>query len=153
MAIVVRCLQCRKWNALKTKTCKCGAKLEREKFYGLVYYDPNNRQRWKSIGHSKWAAEQFDYEAKIAKNEGRYIKTSPESKATFKSLAQWYLYLPEVKAKTSYDRDKLSLNRLLPFFGDKLLKEITPAMVETHRQLGVEPQPGTGPETFGGRHL
>jgi integrase len=148
MAIVVRCPQCRKWNALKTKTCKCGAKLEREKFYGVVYYDPNNRQHWKSIGHSKRAAEQFDYEAKIAKNEGRYIKTSPEAKTTFKSLAHWYLDLPEVKAKTSYDRDKLSLNRLLPFFGDKLLNEIRPAMVEAYRQSRLADPSGRTPQSL-----
>jgi hypothetical protein len=63
-----------------------------------------------------------------ARTEGRYIKKSPDSITLFKDLAAWYLDLPEVKAKRSYDRDQLSLNHLLPFFGDRLLKEISPAL-------------------------
>jgi hypothetical protein len=35
---------------------------------------------------------------------GRYIKKSPDAGTLFKNLAQWYLELPEVKAKRSYDR-------------------------------------------------
>jgi hypothetical protein len=69
-----------------------------------------------------------------AKTAGRYIKKSPDACTLFKDLARWYLDLPEVKAKRSYDRDQLSLNRLLPFFGDRLLRDIAPALVEAYRQ-------------------
>jgi site-specific recombinase XerD len=42
--------------------------------------------------------------------------------------------LSEVKAKRSYKRDKELIANLLPHFGDKLLKDITPALVESYRQ-------------------
>ena len=69
-----------------------------------------------------------------ARTEGRYIKKSPDACTLFKDLARWYLDLPEVKAKRSYKRDRELVARLLPHFGDRLLKDITPAMVEAYRQ-------------------
>ena len=39
-----------------------------------------------------------------------------------------------MRAKRSYKRDLGSLKLLLPFFGDKLLKDITPALVEAYRR-------------------
>ena len=49
-------------------------------------------------------------------------------------MAAWYLDLAEVKAKRSYDRDKRSLMKLQEFFGKRLLKDLTPALVEAYRQ-------------------
>lgn len=51
-----------------------------------------------------------------------------------------------MQAKRSYDRDKLTMARLLPFFGDKLLKEITPAMVEGYRQGRLADPSGRTPQ-------
>jgi integrase len=45
-----------------------------------------------------------------------------------------YLELPEVKAKRSYQKDQMHCRRLMAQFGDRLLKDITPAMVETYKQ-------------------
>jgi integrase len=42
--------------------------------------------------------------------------------------------LPEVKAKRSYGRDRQSVRLLLPHFGERLLKDITPATVESYKQ-------------------
>jgi hypothetical protein len=39
-----------------------------------------------------------------------------------------------VQAKRSYDRDERSLKNLLPFLGDRLLKDITPGLVEAYRR-------------------
>jgi integrase len=69
-----------------------------------------------------------------ARTEGRYIKKSEDTRTLFKGLAVWYLDLPEVKAKRSYVRDRYSVEKLLPFFGDRLLKDINPALVEAYRQ-------------------
>jgi len=69
-----------------------------------------------------------------ARTEGRYIKKSPDVRTFFKDLATWYLELPEVKAKRSYSRDQRSVRLLLPHFGDRLLKDITPATVEGYKQ-------------------
>ena len=69
-----------------------------------------------------------------ARTEGRFIKKSPDARTTFKTLAAWYLELPEVKAKRSYNRDQRSVRLLLPHFGERLLKDITPATVEGYKQ-------------------
>ena len=69
-----------------------------------------------------------------ARTEGRFIKKSPDARTLFKTLAAWYLELPEVKAKRSYYRDQRSVRLLLPHFGDRLLKDITPATVEGYKQ-------------------
>ena len=91
------------------------------KFSGRVWWieydDHDKRLRRERIGPNKAAAEQRYREVMSAKTEGRFIKKSPDSRTLFKDLAAWYLELPEVKAKRSYDRDRQSLNRLLPFFG------------------------------------
>jgi hypothetical protein len=119
MALLVECPECKKRNSAKVKACKCGFALA--KFSGRVwwieYYDHDKRLRRERIGPNKTAAEQRYREVMSARTEGRYIKKSPDACTLFKDLARWYLDLPEVKAKRSYDRDQLSLNRLLPFSG------------------------------------
>lgn len=94
----------------------------------IEYYDHDKRLRRESIGNNKAAAEQRYREAISARTEGRYIKKSPDARTLFKDLAAWYLELSEVKAKRSYRRGEQSLKRLLPFFGDRLLNNITPAL-------------------------
>ena len=69
-----------------------------------------------------------------ARTEGRYIKKSPDSRTRFKDLAQGYLDLPEVKAKRSYNKDLWHTKRLIACFGDRLLKDINPALVEAYKQ-------------------
>ena len=135
MALLVECPECKKRNSVKVKACKCGFALA--KFSGRVWwiewYHDGQRKR-ERIGPNKAAAEQRYREVKSLIAEGRYIKKSPDAKTIFKTLAEWYLDLPEVKAKRSYSRDERSLKKLLPVFGDKLLKDITPAMIEKYRQ-------------------
>ena len=97
------------------KACKCGFALA--KFSGRVwwieYYDHDKRLRRERIGPNKAAAEQRYREVLSARTEGRYIKKSPDARTLFKDLAAWYLELPEVKAKRSYDRDQRSVRLLL----------------------------------------
>jgi hypothetical protein len=90
--------------------------------------------RMPDMQKNKAAAEQRLREVMSAITEGRYIQKSPDAQTRFKDLAAWYLELPEVKAKRSYDRDKRSLKLLVPFFGDRLLKDIKPGFVEAYRQ-------------------
>jgi hypothetical protein len=136
MTLLVECPECKKRNSQKFKSCKCGFALA--KFSGRVwwieYYDHEKRLRRERIGPSKEAAEHRLRKVLRDRTEGRYIKKSPDGKVKFKDLAAWYLELPEVKAKRSYKRDKELIANLLPHFGDKLLKDITPALVETYRQ-------------------
>jgi integrase len=149
MGLLVECPKCKKRNSPKAKACKCGFALA--KFSGRVYwidYLVNGIRKRERIGPNKAAAEQRLREVKSAIAEGRYIKKSPDAKTLFKSLAAWYLELPEVKAKRSYERDRQSLNRLLPFFGDLPLKDIRPALVEGYRQRRLGEASGRTPNTL-----
>jgi integrase len=135
MGLLVECPECKRRNSPKAKNCKCGLNLS--KFSGRVYWIDylvyGNRKR-ERIGANKAAAEQRLREVLSARAEGRHIRKSPDAKTAFKELATWYLDLPDVKAKRSYDRDKRTMLKLLPFFGDRLLKDITPALVEAYKQ-------------------
>ncbi len=135
MGLLIECPECKFRNSIKKKTCKCGFALA--KFSGRVWwvewYQDGQRKR-ERIGPNKSAAEQRLREVLSARAEGRYIKKNPDTRTFFKDLAAWYLTLPEVQAKRSYDRDKQLIARLLPHFGDKLLKDITPATVEAYKQ-------------------
>jgi integrase len=135
MGLLVECPECKTRNSHKVKACKCGFALA--KFSGRVYwidYLVDGQRRRERIGPNKEAADQRLREVLTARTEGRYIQKSPDTRTLFKDLAAWYLELPEVKAKRSYVRDCYSVKNLLPFFGDRLLKDITPALVEAYRQ-------------------
>lgn len=148
MGLLVECPECKKRNSAKVKACKCGFALA--KFSGRVwwieYYDHEKRLRRERIGPNKAAAEQQLREILSARAEGRYIKKSPDTKTLFKNLARWYLELPEVRAKRSYDRDERSLLKLLPFFGERLLKDINPAKVEAYKQTRLNEPSGRTPQ-------
>ncbi len=112
----------------------------------IEWYQDGQRKR-ERIGPNKVAAEQR-LKVLTARAEGRYIKKSPEARVRFKDLAAWYLDLPEVKAKRSYRRDKELMANLLPHFGDKLLKVITPALVEAYRQRRLSEPSRRTPQTL-----
>jgi integrase len=137
MGLLVECPECKRRNSQKEKACKkCGFALA--KFSGRVwwieYYDHEMRLRRERIGPNKAAAEHRLRAVLSARAEKRHIKKNPEAKTTFRALAKWYLELPEVKAKRSYQKDQMHCKRLIAQFGDKLLKDITPALVETYKQ-------------------
>jgi integrase len=137
MGLLIECPECKRRNSQKERVCKkCNFALA--KFSGRVwwieYYDHDKRLRRERIGPNKGAAEQRYREVMSARTEGRFIKKSPDARLTFNELARWYLDLEEVKAKKSFRRDKLSVKCLLKMFGDRLLKDITPALIEKYKQ-------------------
>jgi integrase len=166
MGLLIECPECKTRNSSKPYKCgecrecrnnkpckksrpckKCGFALA--KFSGRVYwidYLIDGERRRERIGPSKESAEQRLREVLSARAEGRYIQKSPDVLTRFKELAAWYLDLPEVQAKRSYDRDKRSLKNLLPFFGDRLLKDITPGLVEAYRRKRLTEYSGRTPE-------
>jgi integrase len=135
MGLLIECPSCKKRNSAKVKACKCGFALAKfsGRVYWIEYYLDGQRKR-ERIGPNKAAAEQRLREVLTARTEGRFIKKSPDVRTFFKTLAAWYLELPEVKAKRSYARDRQSVRFLLPHFGERLLKDITPATVESYKQ-------------------
>jgi integrase len=147
MGLLVECPECKKRNNAKAKNCKCGFALGKYsgKAYWIEWYQEDGKRRRERIGSNKAAAEHRYREVMSAKAEGRHIKKSPDAITRFDTLARWYLSLPEVQAKRSYSRDELSFKRLLPYFGDRLLKDITPAMVEAYRQKRLGEPSGRPP--------
>jgi integrase len=150
VALLVECPECKKRNSSKAKTCKCGFALA--KFSGRVwwieYYDHEKRLRRERIGPNKAAAEQRYREVMSSRTEGRYIKKSPDAKTRFKVLAAWYLDLSEVKAKRSYEKDQMHCRRLVAQLGEKLLKDITPALVEAYKQKRLGEPSGRSPKAL-----
>jgi len=150
MGLLMECPECKKRNSQKAKNCKCGFSLA--KFSGRVwwieYYDHDKRLRRERIGPNKAAAEQRYREVMSARTEGRYIKKSPDSRTLFKDLAAWYLELPEVRAKRSYQKDQMHAVKLTAFFGDKLLKDINPALVEAYKQKRLTEPSGRSPQNL-----
>ena len=149
MALLIECPDCKARNSHKAKVCKCGFALA--KFSGRVFwidYQMEGQRRRERIGPNREAAEHRLREVLSAIAEGRYIQKSPDAETRLKDLAAWYLELPEVKAKRSYDRDKRSLKLLLPFFGDRLLRDIKPGLVEAYRQRRLGEPSGRTPSTL-----
>jgi integrase len=147
--LLVQCPECKRRNGGKEKVCKqCGFQLAKfsRRVYWIEYRDQDNRLRRERIGSNKLAAEHRLRDVESALVEGRYIKKSPDACTLFRTLADWYLELPEVKAKRSYDRDCRSLKLLLPFFGDLLLKDIIPAQVEAYKQKRLAEPSGRTPQ-------
>jgi len=135
MGLLVECPECKKRNSQKAKNCKCGFALA--KFSGRVWWIEwyqNGQRKRERIGSNKSAAEQRLREVLSARTEGRYVKKSPDACTLFNDLAHWYLNLAEVKAKRSFSRDKAICRKLTAFLGDRLLKDITPALVESYKQ-------------------
>ena len=127
---------CKYWNSEDLKNChKCGASLTKfsGKVWAIDYYDVNGDRKREKIDKSKKAAERCLNEVEIAVTDGKHIKKSPDAKTTFSELAQWYVELDKVKAKRSYERDKRSLKHIVHFFGNRLLKNITPSLVEGYQ--------------------
>ncbi len=144
MAILSQCPQCKRRNNLKATTCRCGYGIKKAsgKIYWIEYYLHGKRKR-ERIGPSKVAAEQRLREVLKARTEDRYIDKDPAARLTLGELSQWYLKLPEVKAKRSYRRDQELIRHLLRLLGETTkIKDLTPGKVESFQQQRLsEPSP------------
>jgi len=103
---------------------------KRNNVWYLTYYYKGKRYR-KRISRSKRIAEiaLSDLQVKIDRDE---IGLMAIRNITFKKLTQEYLeYSKANKAESSYERDLLIINKhALSYFGERMLKQITPKMVE-----------------------
>lgn len=154
----VECPKCKRKNSATAKTCtgklkdetKCNYALSKYsgRVWWIEWYDLDRKRRAERIGPNKTAAEQRLREVLSANAEGRYIKKSLDACTRFKDLAHWYLSLAEVKAKGTYRRDVQSLNRLLPIFGERFIKDITPALVGDYQQQRLTEPSGRSPKNL-----
>lgn len=149
--VQVKCPECQKWQSDEdNKACfSCGYALRKHAKglkFRLDYFEPSGRRRREKVDTDSRADAYHALNKKtVSMYEGRYVEKSPDAETYFKALAEWYLTLPEVKAKRSFNRDVQLLANLLPYFGDKLLKDIAPATVEAYRQKRLAAPSGRTP--------
>ena len=139
MALLIECPKCRKRNSADAASCKCGFNIKKaaHKNYWIEYYLHGKRKR-ERIGPSKAAAEQRHREVLKRRTEERYIDKNKNARVKFDELAEWYLSLPQIKAKRSYGRDELSVRTLSAFFTGKLVKDLTVNQIEAYRQVRLQ---------------
>jgi integrase len=150
MALLQECPDCFRRYSIKTKSCKCGYSFSRTagKTYWIEYYDLGHHRRRERIGPNKAAAEQRLREVLSARTEGRYIRKAKNPHVPFSELAKWYLEQEGVRAKRSYSRDELSIRRLLKFFGDLRISEITKGKIEEYQGRRKKEPSGRTPKTL-----
>lgn len=136
MALLVECPKCRKRYSLRKNMCDCGFALKKAsgKIYWIEYYFEGRRRR-ERIGPSKAAAEQRERDVLKARAEERYIDKDPAVRLSLFQVCDWYLALPEVKAKKSFGRDEEMIKHLKRLLGGETkIKDITAGKVESYQR-------------------
>lgn len=145
MGLLVECPKCKTRNSPKNNQCKCGVHLKKlgHKNYWIEYYNDRDERKRERIGPSKDAAEQRLRSILKARTEGRHIDVDKTSKLNLTQLIEWYLQLPEVKSKASYERDRKSAKNLLRILGSLLkVRELNAGLLESYQHVRLsEPSP------------
>lgn len=141
MGLLVECPQCKSRNSPRNQACKCGVNLKKTggKSYWIEFYDDAGRRRRERVGPSKTAAEQRLRDVLKARTEERHIDKDMGARISLGELSRWYLDLPEVKAKASFDRDVDSIQNLKRILGETTkLRELTAGRVEGFQRKRLE---------------
>lgn len=151
MSIYAECCFCHRKQASKNKICKrCGDNLDSQKKANKVRYyikyRVNGKQKTEYVGYSIEETKAADGKRKGQIHENRIFDILPESKMTFKELTEWYLNLPSVKNKKSYDRIALALKNFNVEFGDMRINDIKQNDLENY-QISRDKQ-GRSPATI-----
>ncbi len=97
------------------------------------------RRRRERIGPSRGAAEHRLRDVLKARAEERYIQKDLSARLTLGHLCSWYLALPEVKSKASYERDIDSIQSLKRLLGESTkLREMTAGRIEGYQRKRLE---------------
>lgn len=99
----------------------------RGKFFWFTIMQNGKRTQVSTKTDSKKIADKIYAKVLTEMVEGRYFENVKARNITFKELVQKYL------GKYQKQRDATSLNRLLPYFGEKTLSEITTELVSDYR--------------------
>ncbi len=99
----------------------------RGKIYWFTIMQNGKRIQVSTKADSKKLADKIYAKVFSEIGEGRYFENIKAQNITFKEMAQKYL------GKYQKQRDATSLNRLLPYFGEKSLSEITTELVSDYR--------------------
>ncbi len=81
----------------------------------------------------KKLAESIYYKVRTQIKEGKWFEIPPDADKTFKDMMDRYMEEHSIPKKASSGRDKTSLKRLLPFFGNYTLLQITPKLINEYK--------------------
>lgn len=149
VAIVVYCQSpgCRRFNNPKRAVCSnCRKPVKglRAKVYYLDYREPSGKRIRERVGVYE---NQEEARLRAAEAEIRLSKIgSPhfgETLSTLEDLATWYLDLPEVLDKSTYDRDQQTFRHLLRILSPSLkLRRLGRNTVRIYRQSRLSERHG-----------
>ena len=106
--------------------------IERGGIYWLDYRYDGHRKRQK-IGSGKKLAENAMRKIRVQIAEGKYLDIKKQQRTRFKEFADIYVRDYAKNKKSCETTDTHYLKRLIPFFGDKYLHEITPQLVQRYQ--------------------
>lgn len=147
MAILAECPFCRRKQATKNRQCKeCGADLVKAKRsqkvkYWISYYLSNGKQKREPVkgkdvnAYSIEDAHKMHSKRVVQKAENQIFDVKPDTKMTYKELAEWYLGLEKVKGLSSYWRVELSLKKFNSEFGDQIVGQTMPIDLENYQAM------------------
>ncbi len=125
---------CHKKLSIKNKKCSCGSDLDKlkrsDKVKFWINYRLEGKQRTEYVGNSKKEAEDALGKRKVQIREHRIFDILPESRMTFRELAEWYLNLSSTKGLRSHERIKSALNIIVEHFGNRTIESIKPSDIE-----------------------
>lgn len=135
MSILIECA-CHKKQAVKNKICStCGADLDKLKKTQSRYwisYRINGKQKTEFVGTSKKEAEDALGKRRVQRREHKFFEMLPESRMTFRQLAEWYFKLESVKGLRSYEKLKDVLENVVDYLGDRMLESIKSVDLENY---------------------
>ena len=113
-----------------------------------IQYFAHGKRIREAIGPSKREAELVLAKRKAEIREGKFFDTRKESTLTLPALLDRYLaeYAALHKKPRSYERDRFSAKTLRAFFGDRLLRDVTPENV--HDFMVYRKDQGAAPATI-----
>ena len=100
--------------------------------FWIDYYADGRRARRK-VGPSKTLAGLALKKIEVDIAQGKYLDIKKDTKLRFKDFAQMHIEAYASKKRSWKSTDKHYLKRLIPFFGDKYLTEITSFLVQKYQ--------------------
>jgi integrase len=98
-----------------------------------IDYTHKGRRMMEAVGPDRKLAEAVARKRETEIFEGRFFPEKKKSRYRFKDLAAEFMERHSKRNKRSWKRDKVSLNSLMPYFGNTYLDNITPRMIESYR--------------------
>src|SRR3990172_4946069 len=107
-----------------------------KKEYWYIDYVLDAKRKWESVGQvgrvSKEHAKKLLALRKTEILQGKFNAPKPKTIPTLSEFAKEYLEF-EKGNKKSWDRDMYAVIRLMPFFGNYRLKDISPILIEKYK--------------------